>query len=557
MSVSSGKWTETRPEFPLLYQINTRILISEAKSTLLSLGNQKNGSKKYTLRDFLEVDEFINAFVYKKKRETPKYNFIYLLGVWQTGEASREISRTNVKELENYKKELPDFKTDDISGSPFAVQSYTFNRDFGEPEHLKMFSEKLHSRGIGLILDFVPNHTALDHPWVKSHPEYYIQGTEQSLAREPQNYIKIDGKIFAHGKDPYFDGWRDTLQLNYRHPRLQQAMVDELFKIAAQCDGVRCDMAMLVLPEIFKSTWSNLSLPQDNTPACEQNFWEYAIKEVRKKYPSFVFMAEVYWDKEWELQQLGFDYTYDKKLYDLLLKKEGWNIYGHLRASPDYQQKSVRFLENHDEERIAHELPNFEQHQAAAIVAFLVPGLRFFHQGQAEGRKIHISMHLQRRQNEKKNSDVDLFYSLLLGDVLFRDPVRNGNWHLLNTSQAWEGNISKGNFIPFMWIPNPAKASPKVSSGQRSLSKRGRSSSIGEDVHTEPLFVIVNYSEYQSQCYVWLEPLKEILHHRTIILSDIMHSEVVYERNGTDVLNRGLYFDMKPWGYHVFGLQIN
>ena len=64
------------------------------------------------------------------------------------------------------------------------------------------------------MLDFVPNHMALDHPWINEHPEYFVPGSEDELARAPQNYCRVRTaggvKILAHGRDPYFPGWPDT-----------------------------------------------------------------------------------------------------------------------------------------------------------------------------------------------------------------------------------------------------------------------------------------------------------------------------------------------------------
>jgi glycosidase len=163
--------------------------------------------------------------------------------------------------------------------------------------------ERLRKRGLRLMLDFVPNHTGLDHSWVEEHPEYYIRGTDPDLARAPMNYtwVKRSGGdlLLAHGRDPYFAGWPDTLQLNYGNPATQEAMIAELVKIAGQCDGVRCDMAMLVLPEVFQRTWG----------IAARLFWPEATRRVREKAPGFCFMAEVYWDMEWAMQQQGFDYA--------------------------------------------------------------------------------------------------------------------------------------------------------------------------------------------------------------------------------------------------------
>ena len=175
------------------------------------------------------------------------------------------------------------------------------------------------------------------------------------------------------------------MQLNYGNPALQEEMIAQLFKIAGQCDGVRCDMAMLVLPDVFERTWGISAQP----------FWPKATSGVREKHPDFRFMAEVYWDLEWTLQQQGFDYTYDKRLYDRLRDAHVRPIREHFHAGTDFQNKLVRFLENHDEPRAAVAFSP-EVHRAAAVVTFLAPGLRFFHQGQFEGRKKRISPHLRR-----------------------------------------------------------------------------------------------------------------------------------------------------------------
>src|SRR5262249_41926392 len=156
------------------------------------------------------------------------------------------------------------------------------------------------------------NHTAPDHAWVSQHPEYYVRGLETSLASEPHNFRRFETSggplVLAHGRDPYFPGWVDTLQLNYRHRGFREAMIGEMNRIAGLCDGVRCDMAMLLLPDVFSRPWGDLSKPADGTPPVDSSFWAEAIPRVRARHPGFVFMAEAYWDLEWALQQQGFDY---------------------------------------------------------------------------------------------------------------------------------------------------------------------------------------------------------------------------------------------------------
>ena len=362
----------SEPRYPSLFQINTRVRLSELSAEL---------GRPATLDDFPD-DEL-------DRLARDGFDLVWLLGVWQTGEAARQVSLSNPEWLADYRRALPDFKESDVSGSPFAVRDYHVHRDFGGDKALARLRKRLKTRGLRLMLDFVPNHMAPDHPWVEAYPDFFIAGTQELLEGQPQNYCRLEtaggSRTLAYGRDPYFAGWPDTLQLNYANPALQQALLGELLRISGQCDGVRCDMAMLVLPEIFEKTWGLPSQP----------FWPGAIAEVKQQAPGFLFMAEVYWDLEWTLQQQGFDYTYDKRLYDRLERSDARTVRGHLQAGLDFQDRLARFLENHDEPRAAATF-EYDVHRAAAVITFLTPGLRFFHQGQRQGKRVRISMHLGR-----------------------------------------------------------------------------------------------------------------------------------------------------------------
>jgi glycosidase len=367
------------------------------------------------------------------------------------------------------------------------------------------------------MLDFVPNHTGMDHEWVRTNPDYYIKAGEAELQREPKNYIRINTgqgeMILAHGRDPFFSGWPDTVQLNYGNPALQEAMTGELIKIAGQCDGVRCDMAMLVLPEVFEKTWGRKCRP----------FWSEAIRRVREVNPDFCFMAEVYWDMEWNMIQQGFDYAYDKRLYDRLKEGKSKAVREHFFGGIDYQGKMARFLENHDEPRVSAEFST-GKHEAAAILTYLSPGLRFFHQGQSHGRRKRISPHLVRAPYEANDSAIEAFYMKLL--EILRQPVfRSGKWKLLECTQAWEGNRTHDKYIAFSWH------------------------GPGE----EKIIVAVNYSPARSQCYIKL-PFN-YLDDKQWMLNDLLgdHS---FEREGKDLFSKGLYLDEPGWKAYVFSLEI-
>jgi hypothetical protein len=479
---------------PSLFQIPTRIVLNELGRRL---------GRPATLDDIPDQD--------LDRLAAQGFDWIWYLGVWQTGPAGRKLSQTLPEWQADFRNVLPDLKPEDICGSPFAIVAYTVHVDFGGDAALARLRERIRQRGMRLMLDFVPNHTALDHPWAQAHPEFYVAGVEEQLRSQPQNYIRIEtaqgAKILAHGRDPYFSGWPDTLQLNYQQSALHAEMGRELLSVASRCDGVRCDMAMLLLPEVFERTWGLHPEP----------FWPDAIRAVHAQFPEFVLMAEVYWDMEWTLQQQGFEFTYDKRLYDRLRDRHAVPIRQHFGATFEYQRSSARFLENHDERPAAAVFP-WEIHQAAAILTYLCLGLRFFHQGQLEGWAKGYSVHLGRIPEEPVHPEVLDFYQRLLPCV-HRPEVRNGNWHLLDCSPNGAGSWES--FVCFLWeIP-----------GETSL------------------LVAVNYAPDPGQAWVQvpLQPQSAQTLRGHDLLTGTVH-ELPCDQS------KGIALDLPPWGYRVLQL---
>src|SRR5215510_10476784 len=256
---------------PCLYQINPRVYLTRLSCQL---------GRPTTLDDIPDAD--------LDRLAQLGFDWIWFLSVWQTGAASQQISRSIPELRKEFEETLPDLTDDDIAGSGFAITGYTTHEDLGGDAALQRLRERLRNRGLRLMLDFVPNHTGLDHHWVEEHPEYYVSGNEENVLSAPHNYgwarRKKGNIVLAYGRDPYFSGWTDTFQLNYGNPSTQEAMIEELLKLGSQCDGVRCDMAMLLLPDVFERTWRIKSEP----------FWPKAIERVHDRYPAFCFMAEVY-----------------------------------------------------------------------------------------------------------------------------------------------------------------------------------------------------------------------------------------------------------------------
>ena len=276
------------------------------------------------------------------------FNAVWLMGVWERSPAGIALANRNPALLAELRRVLPDYQPADNVGSPYSVRRYRVARQLGGRAGLAAARAALARRGVRLILDFVPNHVAPDHPWVEEHAEYLIQGDAADRRRAPDAFVRRRGRIFARGRDPFFPPWGDVLQLNAFDGGLRAAAAETLEEIADQCDGVRCDMAMLVLNSVFERTWGARAGKRPTT-----EYWEELIPAVRAGHPGFQFIAEAYWDLERELLRQGFDFAYDKRVYDCLARGEAQVLQAHLAASIADQKRLVHFVENHDEPRSA------------------------------------------------------------------------------------------------------------------------------------------------------------------------------------------------------------
>jgi hypothetical protein len=380
---------------PVLYEINTVAWLFEL--------SQKVG-KPVTLGD-VPPEEW-------DKLKNQGMDLIWLLGVWERSQEGRKLNLNSNEFRASFEIVLPGCTPEDIIGSCYSISSYGPDPQVGSWEELDHTREELNRRGMGLILDFLPNHTGMDHHWVAEHPDYYIQGDEKDFQRDKEAFFAIANKghqlYIAHGRDPNFPPWTDTAQLNFFNPEVRQAMIQRLQIIADHCDGIRCDMAMLVLNDIFRKDWGWANRdPGYEMPA--QEFWAQAINQV----PDLIYIAEAYWDTEWTLQQLGFDFVYDKKLYDRIKSGYAYDVYLHLTAGIDFQQKLVRFIENHDEPR---SLTAFGKHKAmaAAVLFATLPGLKLFFHGQMEGKKMRLPLQIRRTRPELIDPEIKAFYDKLL-----------------------------------------------------------------------------------------------------------------------------------------------
>lgn len=486
------------PAYPSIYEISTWVWLSDL-------------SRKYGKKIDL-------ASVPSSEWDTiASYGFgaVWLMGVWERSPAGIAIANQNKILLDSFHQALPDFRPEDNVGSPYSIRRYVVDQHLGGPEALANARKELSRRGMNLILDFVPNHVAPDHPWITGHCDYFIAGTAEDFEKNPASYIKLEKAVWACGRDPFFPPWPDVLQLNAFSLALRNAVIETLATIAGQCDGVRCDMAMLFLNNIFTRTWSASAGTRPET-----EYWADTISATKSRHPGFIFIAEAYWDLEWQLQQLGFDFCYDKKLYDRLEHGSAESIRLHLSADLAYQNKLLRFLENHDEPRAAATFSPARL-KAAAVSTYTLPGARMFFEGQFEGRKVRLPIFLGRRPDEPVNSDLQAFYQKLL-KAIDRPIFRQRAWTLCQRT-GWPENASFQNIVAWGW-----------------------------ENDKERYLIIVNLSDSTSQAQVQL-PWRGIAG-ATWTLADQL-SDQTYDRNGAQMLSPGLYIELQPWNFNFFLLS--
>lgn len=483
---------------PLLYEINTRCWLRELAQRY---------ERPIGLGDVPE-EEIAHW-------QRLGFTHVWLMGVWTTGPRSRAHALRNARLRAAFDEGLPGWSAADVAGSPYAIGDYVVPEALGGEAALARFRRQLRARGLRLVLDFVPNHVGLDHRWVYERPELFVQ----SQARAPGCFrarTKSGPRWLAHGRDPYFPPWTDTVQLDLRRAATRAALIDVLQGVAQRCDGVRCDMAMLLLSDVFARTWRSFPCLEADTRG---EFWEEALPAVGESAPECLLLAEVYWGLEARLQALGFDYTYDKTLYDQLVRRQHWLVQDHLLGRPlEFVAKSAHFLENHDEPRIAALLPLVE-HRAAAVLTLGLPGLRLLHDGQLTGARVHAEVHLNRRTPEPPQPQITDLYERLLR-TLRDSAVGHGQARLLRPRPAWPDNPTHQHFVLVQW--------------------QGRAAAFD--------LVVVNLAPHPSQCYapVALGPSAV----RDWLLADRLGDER-HRRPGRELRERGLYLDLPPHGAQV------
>ena len=274
-------------------------------------------------------------------------------------------------------------------------------------------------------------------------------------------------------------------------------------------------MAMLVMNDIFQRTWGERAGAR---PAGE--YWPELIGAVRATHPGFLFMAEAYWDLEWELQQQGFDYCYDKKLYDRLEHgpaRTSGSISAPTSPTRSGSSASSRTTTSHGPRQPSPP----EKARAAALLATTLPGAALLHEGQFEGRKVRLPVFLARRPDEPPDAELRAFYAALLGAVA-KEGLRSGRWSLCER-EGWPDNQSCLNIVAWCWARESARH-----------------------------LIIVNLGDGPAQARVRVPG--EGIRGKQWHLVDLLNGET-WDRDGDEMGGAGLYFDLAPWKCSFFRLE--
>jgi len=494
------------PRYPLVYEINTRLWLRE-----LSARHRRTVTLATVPSEEIAP---IGAL---------GFDAAWLMGVWATGPEAVWAARRDARMRAEYGRALPEGTDADIIGSPYAVSRYEVAEEIGGPGGLQVIRARLAAQGIRVLLDFVPNHTARDHRLVRERPEAFVQGTTEDLARDPGSFFRSrEGTIVAHGRDPYFPAWTDTAQVNYASRAGREALLQILLRIAAQCDGVRCDMAMLVLPDVFARTWEGRLGPD---PALD-SFWKEAIPAVLARHPRFLFLAEAYWGLEDRLHEEGFHFSYDKELYDMLLARDARGVRRHLRRPAAFQDRCARFIENHDEPRAAAAFGPLTR--AAAVTTFCAPGLRLFHEGQLEGRRVRVPVQLARRPAEPGDEELRTFYERLLA-VLQQPIFKEGVFQPVDVHQAGPEDHTNDWMVAATW---------------RTARESG----------TRTFLAVSNLAGTKGYARIPLDSMRFHAGRQYLVLDHVDGRN--YERDGAEIVDPGLFIALDPYQAHVFEIEL-
>jgi hypothetical protein len=449
------------------------------------------------------------------------FDGVWLLGIWDNAPTKLQGQHVATKYIDQYRKILPDITEGDIVDSCFAINDYTVSLDVGSREEVLELKEMLNQYGLKLILDFVPNHFHYYSDLITENRDVFIHGNQTDLNALGIDCYELGQDWIAHGRDPYTGSWSDTAQINWLSSKAHEFMTSKLESVAEICDGVRCDMAMAILPEAFEHNWGHALNKLSTGQSDQSSWWETVIPHIRNIKGDFTFIGECYWELQASLLDSGFDFVYDKDFYDCIITHDVPQIKTALLNKP-HLPHSVIFLDNHDEQRSAARLTP-SQIQPAAILQAALPGLKLYYQGQEEGSKVTLPMQISRGPYEQLNQEVYDWYQNVF--EITKDPVFVlGDFELVDPIDLDDQNQTSANLVAF----------------KRTYKQK-------------TYIVVVNYSLKRSKGFIPFVP--EINDRLTKIVFEDKLTGQSYEYTRNLLMTHHLYVELAPWQSHVFEVR--
>ena len=473
---------------PFLYQISTRPWLYELS---------KKYGRNITKLSEIPTEEF-------DVLQQNGVDIVWMMGIWKLGEYGLEFDRNNT-----YDNVMPDWTIEDVIGSPFAITEYTCNPELGTDDDILNLRIELNLRGMKLMLDFVPNHSAHDCPLSYSDIYMYVQAPGGMYDSDRYNSRGI-----AYGSDVGHRPWKDVIQWNYFVRQTVEHMTKNFVNVLKLADAVRCDVAYLVLNDVFEEAWKSEIIAYNLTKPDEE-FWSVAIKAGREVNKNAIILAESYYDEyNKKLIDLGFDYVYDKPLLDnLLLTTNDVKEFLKNKNSESWD-KACHFVENHDEQRIVFKTGgNIKKAMAAGTIGATVGGMIFMNHGQWEGKKNKLDVHLRRATYETDNLEVKNYYKKL-NQVLLEPAFRSSNFYYIDNITG----DKKDDFISY-------------------IKEEG-------DNH---YLVVVNYSDKQGCANV---PIYNVKGYRYCLLHEALNDQE-YVKTIAEVKN-GMQICLDAWESQIF-----
>jgi len=443
-------------------------------------------------------------------------DMIWMMGLWHLGPYGLHHDQTDPSLLATYAQVLPGYTMPDIIGSPYAVTNYTCNPQLGSDTDILAFKQRVNNLGMLFMVDFVPNHSAVDCEWTDEFPNYYVRapkGTQPPY--DPTIYLPNG---IAYGSVCSGCGaWTDTAQFNYWDTEEREARINDLMLAASMSDAIRCDMAYLLLNDLIEQNWgTQLSSWGYSRPATE--WWSDAITAVKQEYPNIIFLAEVYSPYQPTLQSLGFDYTYDKDLYDKLGNGNLDDIRSWLSTNTiQFITQSAHFISNHDEPRAVPYFGSWWIADAAALITFTLPGMRFFLMWEFDGFSAKLDVHLRRESTESPVSGVQSFYNTFL-PIVTADVFKYGTWTYLTVG----GADTAWRLIAYRW-----------------------------EYNNEKRLCVINFSDTQGQGTVIVSNAEPVDGNDTIPVTDLLSGTTFY-RSASQMRTDGLYVIINSWYAQIF-----